>query len=111
MSDCDGLIDHLTVCYSVGEGGGEKDVIEAQVRVPSGEGVACFGMEAAVAVNVIGGQHDLDGFALDVAPAEPDEGANPARHAAHIEQFAGCEGVEIADEQVKAVLVLLDAFE
>jgi hypothetical protein len=88
---------------------GQKDVIEPDVRLPDGKSVAfVIGVKGAKAVQISGVKHRLNGVAADVASRKPDQRANPERHQVKIENFAGRERVEIADDDVKAVLMLFD---
>src|SRR5437763_11505303 len=96
-----GLRNDLEGLQPGGVARGQEQVVETQVRVPSWKGVALLmRIEIAEAVRVASVEHDLYGLALDVAPAQPDEGAYPAGHAAHIEQLARRERVEVADQHV-----------
>ena len=90
------------------EAHGQEDVVEAQVRIPDGKGVALVvRVKKAIAVKVICVEHDLNRLALNVTPAQPDERANPRGHAPHIQQLARRERVEIPDQHMKTILMPL----
>src|SRR4051794_30702335 len=88
----------------------QKDVVEAQVRVPDGKGVTLIiRVKKAITIQIIRVEHDLNRLALDVAPAQPDERANPCGHAPHIQQLARSQRIEIPDQHMKTFLVSSDA--
>ena len=82
------------------------------MRIPCGESVTWLaGMQRGPRVDVFLIEHVLDRVARDVTAAEPNHCADPLRHARDLQDFAGCERVEVAGNDVEAVLVLFDRLE
>lgn len=82
------------------------------MRIPNRESVALFlGVQRAKTIHVVCVFDNLDGLALNVAAAQPDEGPDPCGHATGIEYFSGRQSVEITHQDMKPMLVSLDALE
>src|SRR6185503_6085113 len=89
-----------------------ENVIQPQMSIPGGKRAALIlRMKKPVDVQIIGVEHNLYGFSLNFAPADPDQSANPGRHALNVQQFAGRKRIEIASQNVKSFLMPFDAFE
>ncbi len=96
---------------SISEGLRHEHVVQPQVRIPNRKSVTLVvRVQRSVNVDVSRVFDVLDGIALNVATAQPDQPPNPCRHATHIEQFAGRQGVEVSDEYMKTVLISLNTF-
>ena len=65
-------------------------------------------MQHSITIVITRIEHHLDRFALKLAAADPDQRANPRRHSIDVECFSGRERVEVANQNVKPVLVSLD---
>src|SRR5690242_10882417 len=82
------------------------------MRIPGREGEASLGgVHLPETVNIAGVDDALDRAEADLAAAEPHERAKAMRQLRVVENFAGCQRVEVADEKVRTVLMLLDRLE
>src|SRR4051812_21786921 len=68
-------------------------------------------MQPAPRIRVMLVRHHLDRRPCDVAATQPHHGADPARHRRDLQPLARRERVEVAGDDVEAVLVLADAVE
>jgi len=68
-------------------------------------------MQGAVTIAVTGVEHHLNRFALQLTTADPDQRANPCGHTTEFQNLSGRESIEVANQNVKAVLMSLDAVE
>src|SRR3954468_7067067 len=80
------------------------------MRRPTREGVTDIrAMEQAVAVEVPGVEHQLDGSPPDISAAEPDQRPQSVGQLAEVEQIAGRQRVEVSREEMKSLLMARDA--
>ena len=87
-------------------------VIESEVWIPNWESVSLvIRVQMPISVNVAGVTHDLNGFALNVPAAQPNEPAYPCRHSAHVKNLPHRKRVEITNKHVKSFLVSFNALE
>src|SRR5687768_12653580 len=81
------------------------------MRIPDGERVARLALvipvQSAPRVDVAVGLHHLDRAAGDVATAQPDHRAYPARHVRRIENFPRRKRVEISGKDMKRESTIL----
>src|SRR5690348_4495660 len=92
--------------YAVGIIFRYEDVVEPDVRVPDGEGVAFVGgvgVEIFVGVDVAFVEHDLDSTKSNSAAENQSQQAQAAGQPVHLELFAGGERVEIAGDDVERI--------
>ena len=105
------IVDHFAGGEILGERGRQEDEVEADVRVPGGEGETLVVAETAVSVDIAAVEHDLDRLVTNAAAGDPRDEPEPGRKTPEVKRFARGKGIEIAGEHVKAVLMMLDAFE
>src|SRR5947207_11377000 len=106
------LRDHVTRNQSIGKRSGHKNIVEPHVRIPSRKGVSLLiRMVRAVTVAISSIEHSLNSFALQLAAADPDQCANPRRHAIKLQNLSRRERIEVSRQNVKAVLMSLDSLE
>src|SRR6266498_2727039 len=111
-ASCHRLSDYLTLDQSPGELHRNKYVIQPQMRIPNRKSVALVRrMKQAVSVNVIRVFHQLNGFALNVSAAQPNERANPGGHTTNIKNLARRKRVEVSNQNMKAMLVSFDTLQ
>ena len=106
-----GIGDHFAGGQILGERCREEDEVEADVRVPGGEGETFVIVEAAEAVDIATVEHDLDRLVADSSTGDPGDEPEPGRQTTKVERFAGSEGVEIAGEHVEPVLMMFDTIQ
>src|ERR1043165_2128580 len=105
------LSDHFTLHQSIGKRARHKNIVEPHVRIPRRKGVSLIPVQLAITAAVSSIEHSLNSFALQLATADPDQGANPCRHAIKFQNLSRRERVEVSCQDVKAVLMSLDSFE
>ena len=81
---------------------GQEEVIEPDVRVPGGEREAGIRVSGSIGVHISGVENDLDGPPPDLAPAHPDERAQPSGQLAEVEQLARSQRVEVPREHMES---------
>jgi hypothetical protein len=68
-------------------------------------------MQSAKTITITRVEHQLNSLALQLTAADPDQCSNPRRQAFEFENFSGSKGVEVAEQDVKAVLVTFNTVE
>src|SRR5688500_365224 len=99
----------LTAGKAVGEIFRNENVVQPYMRIPGGKRVAGVKLvEEPVTVYIAGVEEQLNCFPPDLASGDPRESAIAQRQSRHIELLARGKCVEVARDNVKAVLMLRD---
>ncbi len=99
----------LTAGKAVGELFRDENIVQPDMRIPGGKRMAGVKLvEEPVAVHVAGVEEQLNCFPSDLASGDPRESAIAQRQSRHIELLARGKCIEVARDNVKAVLMLRD---
>ena len=96
--------------HAVRKRGGQEQVIQSHVRIPSRKRVAVIVVKLAIRVGVMGVEHQLNRSPANGAARHPDHGAQAEGKTCYVQLFAWSERVEVARYNMKAGLVRGDVF-
>ncbi len=82
------------------------------MRIPGGKRVSLVvRMQSAKTITITSVEHQLNSLALQLTAADPDQCSNPRRQAFEFENFSGRKGVEVAEQNMKTILMTFDTVE
>src|SRR5215216_2597359 len=89
-----------------------KHVIKPHVRIPRRERIPLnLRIERAKTIVIPRVEHQLNRLALQLPTTDPNQRSQPRRHLMNVQSFTRRERVEVANQNVKAVLMSLNPVE
>jgi hypothetical protein len=99
----------LTAGKAVGELFRDENIVQPDMRIPGGKRMARVKLvEEPIAIHIAGVEEQLNCFPSDLASRDPRESPIAQRQSRHIELLSRGKCVEVARNNVKAVLMLRD---
>src|SRR5437762_13844815 len=106
------LDDYVTVKQSVRKPARNEYVIQPQMRIPNRKAVPLVRrMKQPISVDVFRVLHELNCFALNISPAQPNERSNPGWHATNIQYLSRRKRVEVSNQNMNTLLISFDALQ